>query len=180
MTSRNHITEFYGSASTVGLRVRVWFRSSHRTLSACGKNHCLSVIIPRLGCPLAPYNTPMAQASKTIPATSFGSPMRHPELYFEDGNLVTQVTIIFTEIQCQGRSLTVRKVEDTLFNVHRSILIRHSVVFSDIFALPKPVPGASVEGSSDECPLQFPGISSVDFERFLWILYPPSVGRSFV
>lgn len=119
----------------------------------------------------------MAQASKTTSATSLNSPVRHPELYFEDGNLVIQVAIIFHR---EGRSLTVKQVEDTLFNVHRSILIRHSVVFSDIFALPKPVPGTSVEGSSDEFPLQFPGISSVDFERFLWILYPPLVGRSFV
>jgi hypothetical protein len=45
-------------------------------------------------------------------------------------------------------------------------------VFSDVFSLPKPVLGRCVEGSSDECPIQFPGISSTDFERLLSILYP--------
>lgn len=153
----------------------MWFRSSYRTHSACSINHCLSAISPKLGCPLVPYTTPMALESKQIQATSPGCPVRHPELYFEDGNLITQVNIISTEIECQGRRLTVWQVENTLFNVHRSIFTRHSVVFSDVFALPKPAPGSSVEGSSDEFPLQFPGISSVDFERLLWILYPPLV-----
>jgi len=60
--------------------------------------------------------------------------------------------------------------------VHRSTFTRYSRVFSDVFALPKPASGQCVEGSSDELPVQFPGISSIDFERLLWILYPPEFG----
>ena|ERR1700722_1860887 len=69
------------------------------------------------------------------------------------------------------------QVENILFNVHRSTFTRHSLVFRDVLGLPMPksspdIPNV-VEGSSDELPLQFLGISSVDFERLLWILYPP-------
>jgi len=68
-------------------------------------------------------------------------------------------------------------VESTLFNVHRSTFTRHSRVFSDVFSLPKPMPGQCVEGSSDECPIQFPGILSTDFERLLSIMYPADFGE---
>jgi len=85
-------------------------------------------------------------------------PKRHPVYYFDDGSLVVLV-------------------ESTLFNVHRSTFTRHSRVFSDVFSLPKPVQGQCVEGSSDECPLQFPGISSTDFERLMSIIYPADFGE---
>ena len=65
------------------------------------------------------------------------------------------------------------KVENVLFNVTRSTFTRHSRVFRDIFSLPRCWnPSEEVEGSSDRHPVHFSGISSVDFERLLWILYP--------
>lgn len=80
--------------------------------------------------------------------------MYHPEFYFEDGNLVFLV-------------------ENTLYRVFRSTFIRHSPVFKDLFTLPKPA-GSADDGSSDEYPLYLAGILSIDFERLLWVLYPPT------
>jgi hypothetical protein len=101
---------------------------------------------------------------------------RHPDYYLEDGNLVVLVRLVFCnaiEVHKPG----VRQVEGTLFNVHRSTLTRHSSVFRDVFALPAPAAAPNApyiaEGTSDEFPLQLAGIPSVDFERLLWVLYPP-------
>ncbi|TBU56272.1 hypothetical protein BD310DRAFT_882888 [Dichomitus squalens] len=79
----------------------------------------------------------------------------HPEYYLEDGNLVIQV-------------------ENTLFRVFRSTFTRHSAFFKDLFSLPGPV--GTAEGLDDDNPLQFSGISAIDFERLLWVLYPPCYG----
>ncbi|PIL33811.1 hypothetical protein GSI_04436 [Ganoderma sinense ZZ0214-1] len=79
----------------------------------------------------------------------------HPEYYLEDGNLVIQV-------------------ENTLFRVFRSTFTRHSAFFKDLFSLPGPV--GTAEGLDDDNPLQFSGISVVEFERLLWVLYPPRYG----
>ncbi|KAI0735308.1 hypothetical protein C8Q76DRAFT_610069 [Earliella scabrosa] len=84
-------------------------------------------------------------------------PVPHPDYYFEDGNLVILV-------------------ENTLFRVFRSTFIRHSAVFRDLFSLPGPV-GGPTEGQDDDCPLHFSGISAVEFERLLWVLYPPYVSQ---
>ncbi|EGN92768.1 hypothetical protein SERLA73DRAFT_190621 [Serpula lacrymans var. lacrymans S7.3] len=89
-----------------------------------------------------------------LPSTS---PVRHPEYYLEDGNVVIQV-------------------DELLFHVHRSTFIRHSTVFADIFSLPVSANPELVEGFSDEYPLRFPGICSTDFERLMWILYPTKLG----
>ncbi|EIW54054.1 uncharacterized protein TRAVEDRAFT_91862, partial [Trametes versicolor FP-101664 SS1] len=83
------------------------------------------------------------------------SPVRHAEYYFEDGNLVILV-------------------ENTLFRLFRSTFTRHSVVFKDLFSLPTgPNLGQPIEGDDDTNPLTFSGISATDFERLLWVLYPP-------
>ncbi|OSC98445.1 hypothetical protein PYCCODRAFT_1001730 [Trametes coccinea BRFM310] len=84
-------------------------------------------------------------------------PVPHPDYYLEDGNLVILV-------------------ENTLFKLFRSTLVRHSVVFKDLFSLPTGQSGASIEGNDDDNPLHFSGISAIDFERLLWVLYPPSYG----
>ncbi|KII95607.1 hypothetical protein PLICRDRAFT_96246 [Plicaturopsis crispa FD-325 SS-3] len=83
---------------------------------------------------------------------------RHPDYYFDDGNLVILV-------------------EDMLFSVHRSTFTGHSRVFKDLFTLPVPSSGNPVEGSTDEHPIELHGISKTDFERLLWILYPPTFGE---
>ncbi|KAI0071179.1 hypothetical protein K474DRAFT_1776334 [Panus rudis PR-1116 ss-1] len=82
----------------------------------------------------------------------------HPEYYFEDGNLVILV-------------------ENILFRVFRSTFTRHSSTFSDLFDLPQPSDNELlIEGASDANPVTLSGVSATDFERLLWILYPPTYG----
>ena len=71
-----------------------------------------------------------------------------------------------------------RQVENTLFRVFRSTFTRHSAFFKDLFSLPAG-PLGTAEGLDDDNPLQFSGISVVEFERLLWVLYPPCVPRPF-
>ncbi|KAJ6564345.1 hypothetical protein B0H19DRAFT_1140844 [Mycena capillaripes] len=61
------------------------------------------------------------------------------------------------------------QVEDRLFKVPRYHFERNSEIFASIFTLP--VTG-DVEGGSDQKPIKLEGISSVDFERLLVVLYP--------
>ncbi|KAF7326902.1 hypothetical protein MVEN_02584100 [Mycena venus] len=80
---------------------------------------------------------------------------RHDEYYFEDGNLVIQVSGI-------------------LFRVWDGALRRHSKAFpiAPVSLLDK-VP----DGSDDEHPLVLEDVESADFERLLWIIYPPVIGQ---
>jgi len=80
---------------------------------------------------------------------------RHEEYYFEDGNLVIQVSGI-------------------LFRVWDGTLRRHSKAFpiAPVSLLDK-VP----DGADDEHPLVLEGVESADFERLLWIIYPPVLGQ---
>ncbi|TFK33025.1 hypothetical protein BDQ12DRAFT_450930 [Crucibulum laeve] len=66
-------------------------------------------------------------------------------------------------------------VEDTLFNVHRTILSRDSSSFSTMFTLPQGTQEA--EGRSDDTPIVLPGDSVSEFRHFLWALYalPPEL-----
>ncbi|KAF8589487.1 hypothetical protein K439DRAFT_1523220 [Ramaria rubella] len=86
-----------------------------------------------------------------------GSTRRHKIYYFDNDQ------VIFL-------------VEETLFNVHRSILLRHSAVFRDMFDMP-PTAGEPVEGTSDQNPIRLGNVSALDFERLLAILYPPVIGE---
>ncbi|PCH35702.1 hypothetical protein WOLCODRAFT_50933, partial [Wolfiporia cocos MD-104 SS10] len=81
----------------------------------------------------------------------------HPEYYFEDGNLVMLA-------------------ENVLFRVYRSSFSRHSGLFRDIFSLPMVSSTGRPEGSCDENPVKLPDVSKADFERLLWIVYPPVFG----
>ncbi|KAJ6497541.1 hypothetical protein C8R45DRAFT_983315 [Mycena sanguinolenta] len=62
------------------------------------------------------------------------------------------------------------KVETTLYRVPRFHFERNSGIFATTFSLPQPTEGA--EGSSDIAPFKLEGISRVDFERLLRVLYP--------
>ncbi|KAG8764180.1 hypothetical protein FRC12_008238 [Ceratobasidium sp. 428] len=62
---------------------------------------------------------------------------------------------------------TRKKVENTLFKVHRYQLMK-SEVFSDMFQTAK---GDTNEGSSPESPIMLEGISASDFESLLDVLY---------
>ncbi|KAF7373438.1 hypothetical protein MSAN_00553400 [Mycena sanguinolenta] len=79
---------------------------------------------------------------------------RHDEYYFADGNLVIQVSGI-------------------LFRVWDGALRRHSKAFPVGVSLLDKVP----DGTDDEHPLVLEGVEPLDFERLLWIIYPPVLGQ---
>ncbi|KAI0353619.1 hypothetical protein OH77DRAFT_1483585 [Trametes cingulata] len=96
--------------------------------------------------PSAPPKTPRPEKATV---------QKHSEYFFPDGNVVVQV-------------------EDVQYNLHRSLLAMHSPVFRELFTLPQP-PG-STEGCSQNHPIVLSGIRAMDFTRFLWLLYPPTLG----
>ncbi|KAJ6548871.1 hypothetical protein B0H19DRAFT_1074677 [Mycena capillaripes] len=61
------------------------------------------------------------------------------------------------------------QVEDYLFKVPRYHFERNSEIFASTLTLP--VTG-DVEGGSNQNPIKLDGVSSVDFERLLVVLYP--------
>ncbi|TDL18048.1 hypothetical protein BD410DRAFT_728989 [Rickenella mellea] len=83
-------------------------------------------------------------------------PRHHKHFWFIDGNVVFQV-------------------EKRLFKVHRYFFHRDSAVFRVMFELPQARDGTSAEGATDANPIHLEGTKSVDFERFLVILYPLQV-----
>ncbi|KAJ7802667.1 hypothetical protein B0H14DRAFT_2464125 [Mycena olivaceomarginata] len=80
---------------------------------------------------------------------------KHDEYYFEDGNLVIQVSGI-------------------LFRVWDGALRRHSKAFP---VAPVSLLDKIPDGTDDEHPLVLEGVESTDFERLLWIIYPPVLGQ---
>ncbi|KAH7102150.1 hypothetical protein BKA62DRAFT_769859 [Auriculariales sp. MPI-PUGE-AT-0066] len=99
---------------------------------------------------VAPLSLALAAASKSAPIP-IGA--RHRDLYFTDGS----VTLL---------------AEDTLFRVHKAWLQRCSTAFKTALSIPSPDGG---EGMSDENPVLL-AVSALDLERFLYVLYPPTVG----
>ncbi|TFK70965.1 hypothetical protein BDN72DRAFT_765735 [Pluteus cervinus] len=81
---------------------------------------------------------------------------RDEDYYFEDGSCVLLV-------------------QDTLFNVHRSILSRDSSSFGTMFSLPHG--DKEAEGKSDTNPVVLVGDTVEEFKHFLWALYalPPEL-----
>jgi len=85
---------------------------------------------------------------------------RHSKFYFQDGNLVL-------------------KVEDVLFRVFKSVMVRHSAVFANVL---NPVEISDVpnpecpEGLSDDKPFVLEGIKSMDFEALLCFIFPLELG----
>ncbi|KAG5220147.1 BTB domain-containing protein [Salix suchowensis] len=75
---------------------------------------------------------------------------KDPMYYMEDGSCILAV-------------------EDTLFNVHRSMLARDNSSFGTMFTLPQ---GDNVtEGYSDATPIVLVGETVEEFRHFLWVLY---------
>ncbi|KAJ7069520.1 hypothetical protein C8F01DRAFT_1113027 [Mycena amicta] len=66
-------------------------------------------------------------------------------------------------------------VQDTLFNVHRTILSKDNSLFSSMFSLPQGQ--REVEGRSDDNPVILTGDTVDEFRHFLWALYalPPEL-----
>ncbi|KIY46747.1 hypothetical protein FISHEDRAFT_46717 [Fistulina hepatica ATCC 64428] len=83
--------------------------------------------------------------------------VRDDKYYFEDGSCILQV-------------------EDTLFNVHRTILSKDNSSFSTMFSLPQGEDNVG-EGKSDDNPIVLAGDTVSEFRHFLWALYalPPEL-----
>ncbi|KDQ55087.1 hypothetical protein JAAARDRAFT_195965 [Jaapia argillacea MUCL 33604] len=64
-------------------------------------------------------------------------------------------------------------VEDQLFKVPRRLFVTHSCIFNTTFTLP---PGNRQAEGSDEHPLRLEGISAVDFQSLLKVMYPLEIG----
>ncbi|KAJ7125209.1 hypothetical protein C8R44DRAFT_782592 [Mycena epipterygia] len=62
------------------------------------------------------------------------------------------------------------QVQSTLFRVPRYQFERHSEIFAATFTLPQA--GGISEGSEDKNPIKLEGISHLDFQRLLKVLYP--------
>ncbi|KAJ7451661.1 hypothetical protein FB451DRAFT_1409747 [Mycena latifolia] len=76
--------------------------------------------------------------------------------YLEDGSCIIQV-------------------QNTLFNVHRTILSKDNSSFSTMFTLPQG--DNEIEGRSDDNPIILTGDTVAEFRHFLWALYalPPEL-----
>ncbi|KAJ7133949.1 hypothetical protein C8R43DRAFT_1022665 [Mycena crocata] len=83
--------------------------------------------------------------------TTITPPARNGKYYFE--------TVIF-------------QVEECLFKIPRYHFERSSEIFATMFSLPTSAEG---EVLTDQNPIKLEGISSVDFERLLEVLYPLAV-----
>ncbi|KAH9951627.1 hypothetical protein B0H21DRAFT_684629 [Amylocystis lapponica] len=92
---------------------------------------------------------------ETQAGSPFGQWQKHREYYFEDGNVVFLV-------------------ENVLYNLHRSMLEKHSTVFQEMWSIPPPA--GNTEGSQAYNPIVLAGIKAIDFTRLLWIIYPPVLG----
>ncbi|KAJ7289177.1 hypothetical protein C8J57DRAFT_1164982 [Mycena rebaudengoi] len=65
----------------------------------------------------------------------------------------------------------ITQIEDRIFKVPRHHFERNSEIFATTFTLPA-ADDVQAEGRSDANPFKLEGISSVDFERLLKVLYP--------
>ncbi|GJE97124.1 hypothetical protein PsYK624_133350 [Phanerochaete sordida] len=63
----------------------------------------------------------------------------------------------------------VLRVQNTLFNVHRTLLAKDGSLFSSMFTLPQG--DQEAEGTSDNCPVHLTGETVPEFKNFLWVLY---------
>ena len=95
---------------------------------------------------------------------------RHDKYYFEDGNVVFQVSGS-TMIQPSSCLMIGRpKVGETLFRIHKRLLVgSESSVFASMFSIPQ---SEAVEGQTDERPIVLKGDSVKQFEALMKILYP--------
>ncbi|KAJ7069553.1 hypothetical protein C8F01DRAFT_1245750 [Mycena amicta] len=97
------------------------------------------------------------------------TPTRHAQYYISDGN-------------------TVLRVENTLFKVHRSMLVKDKSAFDNMFSLESfthnttdefPMSGPQ-EGDSDENPITLHGDRADEFSALMWSLYslPAEIANS--
>ena len=76
-------------------------------------------------------------------------PVRHPDLWMDDGSIVIQA-------------------ENSQFRIHRTTLSRHSPVFRDMFSIPQPTDS---DDTVDGCPIVRLSDSAEDVTHLLAALY---------
>ncbi|KDR83100.1 hypothetical protein GALMADRAFT_56967 [Galerina marginata CBS 339.88] len=127
-----------------------WSDSDHQRPSDSASTHSSLSVALRQATTNRNY-APQGRSAHTYPRSSY---KRDELYYFEDGSCILLVC-------------------DTLFNVHRSMLRKHSSKFSLLFSLPQVSNG--LEGQSDDNPVILTGDTPDEFRHFLWALYasPP-------
>jgi len=103
---------------------------------------------------------------------------RSREFWFEDGNFVLLVrqTMSLVEAVLSAYFVGVAdglQVDDVCFNVHRSLMIKHSAVFSDMVVVASGASNESepnIDGTVGR-PVRVPGVSWSAFTNLLRYIY---------
>jgi hypothetical protein len=88
-------------------------------------------------------------------------PHRHQQFYLFESNEDDELDLVIVQ------------VEESLFRVHRSKLVSTSAIFEDLFSLPQDP--SSIEGRSDDYPIQLAHSPLAEFEQLLCAIYAPKV-----
>jgi BTB/POZ domain len=102
---------------------------------------------------------------------STGLPRRHHSLYIDDGNLVFQVNGLGFIVDITDLGF---KVENAIFKVHRSFLVKSSTVIKDMFDVTQP--GETGE-TTNARPLVLAGDKASAWELLLESHYERYSGR---
>ncbi|KAJ6473344.1 hypothetical protein C8R47DRAFT_1145246 [Mycena vitilis] len=96
---------------------------------------------------------PARRDSFSPPPSAPSTPTRDPQFYHTSGDCII-------------------RVENTLFKIHRYLLVRDSLVFSDLFCLPQG--DVAVEGMSDDLPICLSDDREDHFRALLRYIYAPA------
>ncbi|KAF8214919.1 hypothetical protein K438DRAFT_1705372 [Mycena galopus ATCC 62051] len=104
-----------------------------------------------------------------------GSPEKYQVVTDADGVPVAHGRYIHDDTYYLEDGSCIISVQNTLFNVHRTILSKDNSSFCTMFTLPQG--DNEIEGRSDENPIVLTGDTVAEFRHFLWALYalPPEL-----
>ncbi|KAJ3523349.1 hypothetical protein NM688_g8746 [Phlebia brevispora] len=113
---------------------------------------------------------PMSKRTRTdeeveemLEPESPGSSEQSVELSYEQQKPVRDEAYYMQDGSC------VLRVENTLFNIHRTVLAKDNSLFSSMFELPQGE--HETEGLTDDCPIILQGDTVQEFRHLLWVLY---------
>jgi hypothetical protein len=105
-----------------------------------------------------------------MPVTNSRVIHHHPRYYFTDGSAVLYVGINLKVIGLENVLTSITpQCDGVLYNIHRSLFMRKSEFFRDLFELPQPA--NSREGLEDDHPITIEGVNRQDLEYLLEYLY---------
>ncbi|KAJ7288882.1 hypothetical protein C8J57DRAFT_1495141 [Mycena rebaudengoi] len=105
------------------------------------------------------------------------SPPHPPPVESEEDYYLESITFkVGSHSHSKDGPETLAQVEDRIFKVPRYHFEHSSEIFATMFALPAGK-GGYTEGQSKENPVVLEGISSVDFQRLLKVLYPLNIPK---